>query len=190
MTIIPDPALHFSRLLASRPEIRRAGIPRTVTKGGQIFREDDVDRIFVLEHGLIKLCFIPPDGKEWIRSFVAAPGAFGMRYLQTLEDTERGDFLAICLEHCSLIAYPYDLLNRLGSQDPELARAGVELIGHYTMQRERRWRNMMSLSTEKAYRAFIDEHPEIATRISQADTARYLGITPVALSRIRGTMRL
>ncbi len=188
MTLTHDPALHFARLLASRPEIRRAGVPRTLKKGGQVFRDDDADRIFVLEHGLIKLCFIPPDGKEWIRSFVAAPGAFGMRYLQTRDETERGDFLAICLENCTLVAYPYDLLNRLGGEDPEVARAGLDLIHHYTMQRERRWRNMLSLSTEKAYRAFLEEHPDIATRITQADTARYLGITPVALSRIRGHM--
>jgi CRP-like cAMP-binding protein len=58
------------------------------------------------------------------------------------------------------------------------------------MQRERRWRNMLSLSTEKAYKAFLEEHPDVASRITQADTARYLGITPVALSRIRGNMEL
>jgi len=33
---------------------------------------------------------------------------------------------------------------------------------------------------------FDDENPHLANRVTQADIARYLGITPVALSRIRG----
>jgi CRP-like cAMP-binding protein len=47
---------------------------------------------------------------------------------------------------------------------------------------------MLSMSAEDAYREFLKDHPGIAERVTQADIARYLGITPVALSRIRGRM--
>jgi hypothetical protein len=58
----------------------------------------------------------------------------------------------------------------------EVARAGLDLIHHYTMQRERRWRNMLSLSTEKAYQAFLGEHPNVASRITQAASTSPAGL--------------
>jgi CRP-like cAMP-binding protein len=180
--------LAFARGLAAIPEIRDAGVPRTAKKGEQIFRDDDASRLFIVQHGLIKLAFITPDGKEWIRSFVAAPGVFGQRFLRAPEEV--GAFAAICLEPCTLVAYPYELLERVGGRDIELTRMGFELVRYYSLQRERRARNMLSLSAEESYRDFMAEHPEVAARISQADTARYLGITPVALSRIRSRMDL
>ena len=42
---------------------------------------------------------------------------------------------------------------------------------------------------EQRYRRFIDEEPALAARIPQKDLALYLGITPVALSRIRGRLQ-
>jgi CRP-like cAMP-binding protein len=182
---VPLP-LEFSRRLTAHPILRGAGLPRTARKGEQIFREDDATRLFILSHGLVKLSFISPDGKEWIRSFVAAPGVFGQRFLRAPQET--GAFAAISLEPCTLTVYPYDVLERIGGQDPDLTRVGFELVRYYSLQRERRARNMLSLSAEESYRDFLSEHSEIATRISQADTARYLGITPVALSRIRSRM--
>jgi CRP-like cAMP-binding protein len=183
-----DPALNFARRIAAHPELRSAGVHRTVTKGESAFREDDKARVFVVEHGLVKICFISTEDKEWIRSFVAAPGVFSDVYLQAPE--EGTTFSAICLEDCSFIVYPYDLLVRVGAQHPELARVGFDVVQHYLLQRERRARNMLSLSAEESYRDFVQEHSQIADRITQADIARYLGITPVALSRIRSRMEL
>jgi CRP/FNR family transcriptional regulator, anaerobic regulatory protein len=186
MTEPHDLALRLSRGLAARPELRGAGIPRVVPKGGHVFRADDDDNIFILEHGLVKLCFLPRDGKEWIRSFVAAPGAFGLPFLQSPE--EGGSFTAVSLEPCTFVVYSYDLLLRLGALYPDLARVSHDLIRVYALQRERRWRNMLSLPAEDAYREFLNDHPGLSDRITQADIARYLGITAVALSRIRGRM--
>jgi CRP-like cAMP-binding protein len=166
--------------------LRGAAVQRTLRKGGEVFRPGDENSIFILEHGLVKLSFLPPNGKEWIRSFVQAPGVFGQPFLQAPE--EEGTFSAVSLEHCTFTVYPYALLLRLGAAEPDLSRVSHDLIRLYALQRERRWRNMMGLSAEEAYREFLNEHPQIADRITQADIARYLGITPVALSRIRGRM--
>jgi CRP-like cAMP-binding protein len=187
MTDSTNLPLDFARGVAAIPTLRVAGVPRTFKKGESVFQGDEATtRLFILEHGLIKLCFLSDDGREWIRSFVAAPGVFGHRFLRAPE--ESGTFTAICLEPCTLISYPYDLVERIGGQDAALTLIGFNLIRHYSLQRERRARNMLALSAEDSYRDFLAEHPDVASRISQADTARYLGITPVALSRIRARM--
>ena len=157
---IPELSLRLARGIAARPEVRGAGVARTVRKGGRVFREGDEDAIFVLEHGLVKLCFLPPDGKEWIRSFVSAPGIFGMPFLQAPE--EDGAFDAVCLEPCVFTVYPYSLLLFHGASAPDLSRVSHDLIRLYALQREGRWRNMMSLSAEDAYREFLNDHPGIA----------------------------
>jgi CRP-like cAMP-binding protein len=183
---IPELSLRLARAFVSNADVRAAGVPRTVPKGAQVMRGGDEDAIFVLEHGLVKICFLPPDGKEWIRSFVSAPGLFGQPFLQSQE--EDGTFSVVGIENCSFMVYPYSLLLRHGASAPELSRVSHDLIRLYALQRERRWRNMLSMSAEDAYREFLKDHPGIAERVTQADIARYLGITPVALSRIRGRM--
>lgn len=47
----------------------------------------------------------------------------------------------------------------------------------------------LALSPEENYRQLLAESPDLAQRLTQNDIARYLGITPVALSRIRGRRR-
>jgi len=183
-----DLTQHFLRQIASYPELRAAGVHRTAKKGDEVFRPGDDQTMFAIEWGLVKLCFISGDGKEWIRSFAAAPGVFSQVYLQRPdEDTT---FSAIALEECSFTVYPYPLLVKIGQENPQLVRAGFEVIQAYLLQRERRARNMLALTAEEAYRDFLQEHADIAGRITQADTSRYLGITPVALSRIRQRMAL
>jgi len=181
-----DPALELSRKIASQPELRNAGTVRKVKKGEGAFRSGDETKVFFLESGLVKLCFTSQDGREWIRSFVAAPGVFSHLYLQS--EQEDNIFSAMCLEDCTFTLYSYDLLRSVGVTHPDLARAGFDVVQYYLLQRERRMRNMLSLSAEDAYKDFLREHANIAGRITQADTSRYLGITPVALSRIRQRM--
>jgi CRP-like cAMP-binding protein len=186
MTDVNDLNRHFLRQIASFPELRAAGVHRTAKKGEEVFRPGDEQTMFAIEWGLVKLCFISGEGKEWIRSFAAAPGVFSQVYLQRPdEDTT---FSAIALEDSSFIAYPYPLLVKIGAENPDLVKAGFEVIQSYLLQRERRARNMLSLSAEESYRDFLQEHADIATRLTQADISRYLGVTPVALSRIRQRM--
>ena len=188
MSTREDLTQHFLRQIARFPELRSAGVRRTAKKGEEVFHPGDEQTMFAIEWGLVKLCFISGDGKEWIRSFVQAPGVFSQVYLQRPdEDTT---FSAIALEDCAFTVYPYAMLVRIGAENPELVKAGFEVIQHYLLQRERRARNMLSLSAEESYRDFLQEHADIAGRITQADISKYLGITPVALSRIRQRMSL
>jgi CRP-like cAMP-binding protein len=45
------------------------------------------------------------------------------------------------------------------------------------------------MSPAARYAAFVAQRPGLAARVPQQDLARYLGITPVSLSRIRGRLK-
>jgi hypothetical protein len=47
---------------------------------------------------------------------------------------------------------------------------------------------LMSASAKERYDFFLDAYPELPNRIPQKMIASYLGITPQALSTIRGKM--
>jgi len=54
------------------------------------------------------------------------------------------------------------------------------------MAAERRERSLILDSALTRYQNLLGEFPGIEARVRQYDLASYLGITPVALSRIRG----
>ena len=53
------------------------------------------------------------------------------------------------------------------------------------MKKERREREFLTESAEERYRMLLERSPALFDKVTQKDIARYLGITPVALSRIR-----
>jgi hypothetical protein len=56
------------------------------------------------------------------------------------------------------------------------------------MKKERREYELLCLPAEARYRALLERQPNIYESITQNDIARYPGITPVALSRIKQTI--
>jgi CRP-like cAMP-binding protein len=76
----------------------------------------------------------------------------------------------------------------------ELARSHVvwgiamQAIQSYALLlAERREAALLTLGAKDRYLQFIADYPGLEARVRQYDIASYLGITPVALSRIRGT---
>jgi CRP-like cAMP-binding protein len=55
-------------------------------------------------------------------------------------------------------------------------------------KKEKRERELLLNNAEERYRSFLQEYPQLDHRIKQHMVASYLGITPVALSRIRKGM--
>ncbi|MCB0509281.1 MAG: Crp/Fnr family transcriptional regulator, partial [Bacteroidetes bacterium] len=53
---------------------------------------------------------------------------------------------------------------------------------------QRRIIMLMSASAKERYEHFLETYPELPNRLPQRLIASYLGITPEALSKIRGEM--
>jgi len=65
----------------------------------------------------------------------------------------------------------------------------IDALIALAMRKERREHAFLTKSPEENYRELAAESPGLVQRLTQNDIARYLGITPVALSRIRGRLR-
>ena len=64
-------------------------------------------------------------------------------------------------------------------------RVGRKIAEGMFISKERRERELLMLSAEERYRLFLGRYKHLEKRIPQYQIAAYLGITPVALSRIR-----
>lgn len=165
------------------PEIVRGWQSRVYSKGDDVIRQgDNVPDIFVLESGLIKLHYITYDGKEWIKSFIADLGVFGSRSAQSGLTSA---FTANCIERSRVARLPYPLFLDAVSANPALNLACLAFSEWVGLKKERREYELLCLSAEQRCRQFLDNEAALAARLSQGDVARYLGITPIAFSRIK-----
>jgi CRP/FNR family transcriptional regulator, anaerobic regulatory protein len=153
--------------------------------GEDIFSQGDVNPdIFVLTDGLVKLHYITHDGKEWIKSFIMDKGLLGSRASQSLGLPS--PYAATCLETSQVYSLPYKTFETMCSEDPALSAMAFQFFQWLGLKKELREHDLLCLSAEERYRKFLIDKPDLAQRITQVDMARYLGITPIALSRIKG----
>ncbi|MET4682323.1 Crp/Fnr family transcriptional regulator [Brevundimonas faecalis] len=160
------------------------GRPRGFEKGEVVFRQGDAARdVYVLRRGLVKLFYVTRDGRERIKSFIVDGGLFGSRRSQIGDGSSA--FSAACLEQSEIAVVGYDRFRDAMRRDARLASLFLDLSEGAALRKEIREHDLLCLSAEARYRRFVAEQEALASRLMQIDIARYLGVTPVALSRIR-----
>ncbi len=148
---------------------------------------DIPDKMAFIVRGIFRVYYITEDGEERILVFreegrmLSAFSAFlenteSWYNIQALEDSD-----LICL---SFSDYQKSLSDHLCWR--EIAAKYVQML---FVEKEKREREFLSEDAETRYRKFILAHPGIESRVRQYHIAAYLGITPIALSRIRKKMK-
>lgn len=152
-------------------------------KGEVVFHQGDIsDSIYSIQSGLLKAYYVTEDGREFIKSFIAEKDAIGN--LSALVSAAACTFSLICLEPTKLIRLPFKVLVAQAEQDLNAANAIIQLLIKLAIKKERREHEFLCLSAEERYQLLLEHSPELLIRVTQNDIARYLGITPVGLSRI------
>ena len=99
-------------------------------------------------------------------------------------------FSVLSLEASQVLEVPQQALLDLVSCDAEVAWSVNKMLLALSMKKEWREYELLCMPPEARYLAFCEREFELIERLSQNDIARYLGITPVALSRIRKRLGL
>lgn len=158
--------------------------PAPVPRGMTLMRQGaPAPSVFVLEAGLVKLAYLTPEGSERIKSFIADQGLFGPG---TGED--EGRFTATALEPSRIVALPVRWLAGVSAR-PAIQAVRLEFEAWVRRRKEARERALLCDSAEDRYRALLRDAPRLAARLQQADIARYIGVTPIAFSRIKRRLR-
>ncbi len=159
---------------------------RTYAKGADLLRAGDVaEHLYFVHRGLLRYYFVDPEsGDERTGQFFdegqvytdAASFIAGIPATQSVQALERTEVLRI----------PRTAIYAAYHADPAMERFGRLMLEEALVGAQRRAANLLRLTADERYRAFEQTRPEVARRVPQYLIASYLGITPEALSRIRG----
>lgn len=174
----PTELIALLRLHAGREGVWQ---PTLYAKGRLIERREAAPpRLVIVEEGLVKLSFVSTDGNERVKAFIVAEGLFDQIGAAGEPIVE-----ATCLEPTRAITLPLSWARTLASSHADVQRA-VDAFWLWLNAKKRLRESALLCSTPlDRYRAFQTDEAALAARISQGDTARYLGVTPIAFSRIK-----
>lgn len=162
----------------------RRGRAIAVARGDHLFRQGDTDgSVYFVRSGLLKAYYLRPDGREHIKSFLPEGSVIGSLVAATREGA--CPFSLVAAEDGTLLSLRYEMLRGAARGDMTLAAALIDFLMAYGMRKERREHELLTLSPEQRYALFRETMPHLVDRVSLADQAAYIGVTPQALSRIR-----
>lgn len=163
--------------------------PFAIKKGEYVFSRGEYQgALFFIEKGLLKAFYQTHQGDEWVKSFLVEGDMIGS--LQAIVNQGKASFSLLCLEDCQLLKIPADQFWQLVNANPDYLKAANQLLLQLAMKKERREYELLCLSAEERYQAFCKRDAHLLHRLSQQEIAKYIGITPVALSRIRKRLGL
>jgi CRP-like cAMP-binding protein len=160
------------------------GEPISLERGEHLFRQGDGDgALYLVQEGLLKAYYLTSDGKEQIKSFMEAGKIIGS--LTAAYEGSPNTFSLMALEPAELVKFSFDDMRLLSKTTPDIAERMTDLLLSLAMKKERREYELLCLSAEERYQLLLERSPNLPMRVTQQDIALYLGITPVALSRIK-----
>ncbi len=157
---------------------------RTFEKGDYLVRAGDVaDNFYFIVSGLVRFFYCTEDGKEFNKHFAMENGFAGSFHCLILR--EPCGFFIQALEKTDTIVLPNRVLNEFYDRHACWERLGRINAEYLALRKEAREKELLLDSLEVRYQRFLKEFPGLADRIPQYHIASYLGVTDVALSRIR-----
>ncbi|TPN84402.1 Crp/Fnr family transcriptional regulator [Aquimarina algicola] len=140
---------------------------------------------FVLT-GLFRYVYISDEGKELTKVFM--PEQSFISSYSSMISKKPSHFFIEAIEDSKVLTISYDCWEKLRKQNPKWNLLLVKLLEKGYSVKEKREREFLLLDAESRYRIFLNEFPKLESRVKQHMVASYLGITPIALSRIRKKM--
>ncbi len=157
-------------------------------KGDHLLRAGEIpEYIYFCISGLVRMYYTTENGVEYNKSFCQknefvtsySAGLLRIPSLLSIQTLESSDFVAL----------PFTILPNLLERHPSWERLNRKLVEMLYIKKEQKEMQLLLLSAEQRYRAFLDEYSHQEKNIPNYHIASYLGITPVALSRIRSSLK-
>jgi CRP-like cAMP-binding protein len=142
-----------------------------------------VNNFYFISKGLVRFFYCTEDGKEFNKHFAMENGFAGSFHSLVLQ--EPCGFFIQALEKTETIVLPNRVMNEFYDRHACWERLGRKNAEQLVLIKEAREKELLLDSLEIRYQRFLKEFPGLADRIPQYHIASYLGVTDVALSRVR-----
>ena len=143
---------------------------------------DDFTKFAMVLKGLFRLYYIGDEGREYIKAF-RAEGEMAAPYAEILQQTATRTFVE-AMEDSEVLMVDFDDFKKLSIDHDCWIQVRLNMAEELFIQKEQKEFDLLQLSAGERYKSFLKTHGHLVRRIPQYHIASYLGITPVALSRI------
>ena len=162
---------------------------RKLGKGDHLFEAgENVSELFFIVKGLLRFYYLDLEGKEHNKSFAFSGGIVSS--ITSLVKNQPAPFYIQALSDALIYALPYNKIVAMGEVDSHILKLQCSMLEQLAIKKEQREADFLLLNATQRYEKFLSEFEPIADQIPNYHIASYLGITEVALSRIRKKMGL
>lgn len=162
--------------------------PRQVKKKTFLLQEGEICdfEAFILK-GCIRSYYLDNAGTETILLFAVED--WWISDLTSFAERRPSNLFIESLEDCELLSIDFSGKARLFEQIPAFERMFRLLVQRSLSVLQQRFYATVSQTAEERYLYFLDKYPQIAQRVPQHQIARYIGVSPEFLSKIRNSRR-
>lgn len=162
---------------------------KRLKRGEHLFYiDDEVNDFYFLIEGLARYYYLTEDGKEFNKSFAEKQG----HLLSSIASVSHGipsPFSVEVLSDFTTLYIPYKKLLDLGLEYKQWNDLLLRIYENLVIKKERREADFLLLNARERYEKFLSDYSMIEDAVPNYHIASYLGITDVALSRIRKEMK-
>lgn len=160
----------------------------TLTKGDCLLQQgESCGRMFFLCSGLVRYYSVSQNGKEYTQTIAKAPKLVGSTRALGLAQPALFSIEAVCPSVA--ISFPWQSFYQQMSQDLAFTQAYAKFLEGIFIAKEQKEYAMVKHSATQRYLDFCRDFSELKDALPQQQIASYIGITPIALSRIRAQLK-
>ncbi len=164
--------------------VARSSSVKSVLKGTILHRNDEpISRAFFVRKGCLRSYSIDTKGKEHI--FMFAPEGWTVGDF-VLDSQRKAGLFVDAIEDSEVEVLDTALMENILQLKPELSVGALRMFRNRISVLQRRVIMLMSPTAAERYEDFVTAYPSIVQLVPQRMIASYLGVTPEALSKIRG----
>ncbi|MER2560348.1 MAG: Crp/Fnr family transcriptional regulator [Myxococcaceae bacterium] len=156
---------------------------------GQFFSQpgDAADRFGIVLSGLLRHYYSDARGRESVKAF-RGPLELSGPYAEIIQRKPSRTSIE-ALTPVELLVFRVAEVDAAAESSLELTHLMRRFVEAQFVAKEQREYEFLQLSAEERYRQVCEQFPSLVQHIPQHQIASYIGITPVALSRIRARRR-
>lgn len=152
-------------------------------KGTILFEADKIGRkVYILAQGAARAYCYQADRE--VTFWFGFEGDVLMSYYSYIANRAGYEYVSL-LEDALVYEIGLDTLQRLYTEDIELANWGRKLAEYALVKTEERFVSLQFRTATERYQLLLEQNPELLYRVQLGYIASYIGVTQVTLSRIR-----
>ena len=160
---------------------------RKVPKKTFLLQEGEIcDFEAFIIRGCIRTYYLDKEGVETILLFAVED--WWVSDITSFSERKPSNLFIETIEDCDLLTIDYANKSRLFEKIPAFERMFRLLVQRSLGVLQQRFYSSISQTAEERYLQFLEKYPQVAQRVPQHQIARYIGVSPEFLSKVRSTL--